>query len=194
MLPSPLIDSPAEPFTSAIEGECAQRERDGVHAFIDFVIDRQGGVAGRTLGPCDGKSGHASGRAWDWMISAKLPEERAKADELIGWLLANDAEMFRRAGLGYIIWDRRIWSAGRPRWRDYGGRNPHTDHVHFSFNHAGADGRTSFYRWLDADQPSSAPVLALTQLNLVPAVIAFVAGFALVTLVPRTKWWQRSVS
>lgn len=174
--------------------------------FLKFVLKHQGGSQGRTLGPCDHISGHASGRAWDWMIRADVTEERAKADELIDWLLANNAEIFRRAGLAYIIWDKQIYSALDPRWKPYDGfdeagdcirppcRSPHTDHVHFSFNIPGADGKTSFYRWLGADMPEVVPPpptpLAKQSANHAPLFIAFAVGLAGAIYLPRTKLWK----
>lgn len=147
------------------ETECDQSEKPGVAAFARFVTGHQGGIIGRIVGPCGPKSGHASGRAWDWMINALDPVERQKADELIAWLLADDQERFRRVGLRYIIWNKRIFSSQQPRWRPYDGydaagrcpsppcRHPHTNHVHFSFSKEGAGGQTSFYRWLDGTDP-----------------------------------------
>jgi len=32
----------------------------------------------------------------------------------------------------YVIWNRKIWSASKPSWRPYTGKNPHTKHVHVS--------------------------------------------------------------
>jgi len=35
----------------------------------------------------------------------------------------------------YIIWNRQIWNPSEsPDWRPYNGENPHTSHVHVSFN------------------------------------------------------------
>jgi hypothetical protein len=199
MLPTPAFDTPPEPLQSSDESVCDQRERPGVHAFLKFVIEHQGGRIGRTVaGTCSAtKSGHNSGRAWDWMIRADVPEERARADELLDWLLANDAEMFRRAGLSYIIWDRKVWSAMMGGgWRNYDGfdsegdciaapcRNPHIDHVHFSFTVPGADGRTSFYKWLDAGAPAVPvpPPAPLAAVNALPAVAGFAIGLG-------ASWW-----
>lgn len=138
--------------------------------FRDFVLAHLGGGEGFIGRDCaDQPSGHYAGRAWDWLISALDPEEKARADELLLWLLERDAEMFRRAGLRYIIWDRKIWSSGARAWKPYDGfdergrctlnacRNPHVDHVHFSFGIDGADGKGSFYDWLRAGMPAAAP-------------------------------------
>lgn len=138
--------------------------------FRDFVLANCGGRHGNTVRACvDRPSGHSSGRAWDWMVNASDEQEKAAADGLIAWLLANDAELFRRAGLTYLIWDRRSWSAVGKGWHPYDGfdeagrcpsgscRNPHLDHVHFSFSKEGADGKTSFYDWLRVGSPQLVP-------------------------------------
>jgi len=170
MLPQPVFDTPVEPLMGSDESACEPNAyRPGVLAFKDFVLEHQGGSNGGTARPCGGStSGHHAARAWDWMIDAYDPEQKARADELLDWLLANDAELFRRAGLAYVIWDKKAWSAFKPYWHPYDGfddqgrcssncRNPHTNHVHFSFNWPGADGKTSFYRWLGTDQPVKPP-------------------------------------
>jgi hypothetical protein len=171
-LPQPVFVGPPEPFMSGDENVCDPQKRPGVEAFADFVLAHQGGVRGRTVAPCGRPSGHSSGRAWDWMINAHQPEQRSRADELIDWLLANNAEIFRRAGLSYIIWNKRIWGAKSQQWKPYDGydelgnctsglcRNPHTDHVHFSFNVPGGAAETSFYAWLADGSPESLPVTA----------------------------------
>lgn len=166
-LPTPTFETPAEPFASPWgERECDQTPKPGVEAFAKFVVEHQGGRYGRIVGPCGVRSGHASGRAFDWMIEADLPDERQAAEELLKWLLARDAEMFRRAGLRYVIWDRQIFSSRSPAWRPYDGydasgacpsppcRHPHRNHVHFSFSREGAAGQTSFYAWLRDGAPA----------------------------------------
>jgi hypothetical protein len=194
MLPTPILTAPVEPLLSADENVCdPQDDRAGVRKFVDFVIANQGGVEGRIVGPCDGKSGHASGRAWDWMVSADDPAERAHADDLVDWLLANGAEMFRRTGLSYVIWDRQIWSAKHPEWRPYDGPSAHTDHVHFSFNALGAEGLTSFYSWLDAGEPvTPAPrPTPLAKVGVNPLLVGFAVGFAALLLASNTEQGQR---
>lgn len=205
MLTTPQFDAPAEPLLGANESLCiGDTDRAGVRAFLEFVLRNQGGEEGRIDGPCGGKSGHAAGRAWDWMIDAHDPAERARADELIDWLLANDAEMFRRAGLYYIIWDKRIWSANNPEWRPYDGydehgacvraggcRNAHTNHVHFSFNAAGADGLTSFYDWLKDGSPSGPTPTPLASVGTGPLLAGFAVGFLVMAFAANTKQGRR---
>lgn len=167
-LPRPAFGTPAEPFAAAwSELICEPTPKPGVLMFRDFVVAHQGGGEGLIGRDCaTAPSGHYAGRAWDWMISALDPDEKARADELIAWLLENDAEIFRRAGLRYIIWDKKFWGTFERRWKPYDGydaqgacpsgscRNPHIDHVHFSFGIDGSDGKGSFYDWLRQGMPT----------------------------------------
>lgn len=207
MLPNPAFNEPAEPFLTSDESACEPNDpKAGVVAWANFLVENVGGGKGRIMGPCNGRSGHAAGRAFDWMVSALDPVDKAKADAVIEWLLANDAEMFRRVGLAYIIWNKKIWSAGSKIWKPYDGfaadgscpsppcRNPHTDHVHFSFNWPGAAGETSWYRWLEGSRPVEPPapvpwVPARIETRL-PAMgaallVGVAAGFGAVV------WWGR---
>jgi hypothetical protein len=48
-------------------------------------------------------------------------------------------EHAKRLGIKYIVWNRRVWSQAKADqgWRPYTGTsNPHTDHVHITFNPA----------------------------------------------------------
>lgn len=170
MLPIPALLTPPEPFAPHwAETECTPGvQRPGVLAWRDFVLEHQGGTdmgIGRRCGSAP--SAHYSNRAWDWGMDASDPAQRARVEELLTWLLDLDAEMFRRVGLRYVIWDRERWSSSSPGWQPYDGydaagnctrprgcRNPHTDHVHFSFGKPGAAGETSFFQWLGSGRPA----------------------------------------
>lgn len=71
---------------------------------------------------------------------------------MVDSLLANDCEFARRAGLMYLIYDRKMvrfypYNGASPGTAsDYHGPSPHTDHVHVSFSWKGARGETSLYR------------------------------------------------
>lgn len=192
-LPSPTFDTAPEPFAEYWgETECDPwAERPGVNAFRDFVLRHQGGGKGHVGRPCGAtgaQSAHYSGRAWDWMISADDPAEEARAVELIDWLTANDGEMFRRAGLIYLIWDRNSFKGYRdpPGWYPYTRSHPHRDHVHFSFSREGAEGQTSFYRWLESVEPGTMPpidappvpnpYMPLARASRWPLVLGFALG------------------
>lgn len=192
-LPQAVFSTPPEGLEPSWgERECDLSEKPGVRLFRDFVLGHEGGWDGGIVRPCPSgdapASGHYSGRAWDWMISALEPGEKARADEVIDWLLANDAEMFRRVGLTYLIWDKRKWGGLRARWEPYDGfdvhgqctrdvcRNPHVSHVHFSFSKAGAAAETSFYDWLQGGEPSQVPIKAAAESPVWPAVVGFGIG------------------
>lgn len=149
------------------QSKCDPNDKPGVLAFRAIVLAREpgtgaGGISrGYSIG---GESEHKEGRAWDWMVSADVPAQKAAAERVIDWLkdkdsYGNDAAMARRFGIMYLIFNRRIWFAGSG-WRTYcvqkakgcvepgtksDVRDPHTSHVHFSFTWAGAKKQTSYW-------------------------------------------------
>jgi len=103
---------------------------------------------------CDvgGQSEHKEGRAWDWRLDATSAEDLARANDFFTWLLATDQygnayAILRRLGIMYMIFNRKIFKAYQADrgWQDYGGPNPHTDHVHFSQSRAAALRQTSWW-------------------------------------------------
>lgn len=69
---------------------------------------------------------HPSGHALDYMISSRQQGDAIAAD-----LIANA----RALGLKYLIWNRRTYNVQRGTWAPYTSTsNPHTDHVHATFN------------------------------------------------------------
>lgn len=75
-------------------------------------------------------SDHPLGLALDFMTL-----DKAKGDALAADLIANAGAY----GVKYIIWYRRVWRNGA--WSPYTSTtNPHTDHVHVSFNAAPGSG------------------------------------------------------
>ena len=157
-VPRRPTDLPAgiEPFAPYQPQEiCFPEAQRGVVAFRDLVLrtyPRTGsdGVVLECSAP--GRSEHKDGRAWDWLVRADVPQEKANAAALLHWLLKTDdagyqAANARRLGIMYIIWDHRMWRSYHADlgWQPYEGANPHTGHVHFSFGWAGALGRTSFF-------------------------------------------------
>ncbi len=152
-LHGPTIDAYATQKTQSCQGGV----RPGLNAFRDMALDAvpeardYGDYACRgTRGARGGLSDHAEGRAWDMGLNAGNPAEKAAADELIDWLLAPDMWGNANAnahmlGLQMIIWNSQVWRADRPTLQPYRGGDSHTDHIHFSFNWAGANGETSFW-------------------------------------------------
>lgn len=100
-----------------------------------------------------GVSEHEDGRAWDWGADHRVPAQRAAGESLLHWLFATDADgnrdaMFRRLGLMYVIWNKRMWGSWDQRWEPYacsGVTDCHVNHIHFSFGWAGALEKTSFW-------------------------------------------------
>lgn len=141
---------------------CDPRWRPGVRRFRNLVL-RQYPATGDlgALRNCtdDATSEHLDGRAWDWEVDVGRPKQFAAATDLLNWLLADGPDgrpgyWARRLGIMYIIYNDRIWGSYRSGegWRDLGGGDPHTDHVHFSFSWAGAAGTTSFWDGTVAEQ------------------------------------------
>lgn len=165
---APDFTEPAEDFAELDPNFiCDPTPKPGVRKFRDFVLRTFGGADLGIVRACTGatlekQDEHMGGRAWDWGTTPDSPEAAA----FLSWLLGNDAEMARRAGVMYVIFDRQIWRAYGPReWQAYTGPSPHTDHVHLSFSRAGAAGETSFY--LDARGVAGAALpLALMLLPL----------------------------
>ncbi|MBM7788792.1 hypothetical protein [Tenggerimyces flavus] len=89
--------------------------------------------------PGRGTGDHARGLALDFMtyelgggVDNPGPKRNFIGNEISAYVLANRA----RLNVTYLIWNRRIASpASNPpwSWRAYTGSNPHTDHVHVSF-------------------------------------------------------------
>lgn len=150
------------------QSKCDPNDKPGVLAFRAVVLAREPGTgAGGISRACSvgGQSEHKEGRAWDWMVSADVPAQKAAADRTIDWLAENDsygneAALARRFGIMYLIFNRRIWFP-ESGWRTYcvqkragcvepgtknDVRDPHTSHVHFSFTWAGAKKQTSYWQ------------------------------------------------
>jgi hypothetical protein len=110
-----------------------------------------------------GTSEHKDGRALDWAASYQNPQQVAEVHAVFSWLFAADAQgnphaMLRRLGIMYIIWNKQIWGTWSQSWQPYscsGVTACHQDHVHFSFDWAGALKKTSF--WTGVVAPPMAP-------------------------------------
>ena len=180
----PALSAPRTPkFGPGIEDppdydgqtKCSPSAKPGVLAFQRKVL-REYPMTG-SLGisrACDigGRSEHKEGRAWDWAADVGDASERAAVRDMLHWLLAEDRNgrdyaRFRRLGLMYMIWNKRIWTPWSG-WRTYctmsgsaclasdgSARSPHTNHVHFSFTRAGAFKNTTWWH------PSRSRVAAL---------------------------------
>ena len=134
--------------------QCLSISQPGVVDFRKLLQEKYGANDGGILRSCNvgGDSDHKEGRAYDWMLDANSSRDRAKADEVLDWLLSTDNHgnthaMARRLGISYIIWDHQWWASWRPHdgWRPYTGWHPHDDHIHFSFSWAGALQQTTYW-------------------------------------------------
>jgi hypothetical protein len=162
---------PVDPYASLEpEDACDPSAKPGVLLFRQWILGKFGEKPGspqNIVRGCDigGPSGHKQGRAWDLMT---LSLEHGQ--KIVDFLTAPDPDtgepdaLARRAGLRYIIWDKQMWRAypyeGRASgaWAPYTkgeAASPHTDHIHFSFSKAGADGLTSLYDRIKQEIPNA---------------------------------------
>lgn len=119
--------------------------RPGVETFKNTILAKYGGKNDGIWGDAahnQHESEHNVGTAWDWG-----QPDSATAHRVIDWLLASEDAWARKLGVGYIIFERRMYRVYAPEkgWTAYTGADPHTGHVHFSFSRAGAMGKTSGY-------------------------------------------------
>ncbi|MGN6333005.1 MAG: peptidoglycan-binding protein [Motilibacteraceae bacterium] len=158
------VAAPYEP-----QNDCDPTAKPGVLAFRQLMLATYPGVgrSGGIVNTCDAEgmsSEHADGRAWDWMLDATDPQQRAVADHLLDWLFAKGPDgswawNARRFGVMYAIWNGRIWGAysADQGWRPYKGSPAHTDHIHFSFSWDGALARTSAWTGAPVTTPDLGP-------------------------------------
>lgn len=71
------------------------------------------------------KSDHNTGRALDLGVNSSI-----KGDAAVTKLQAEA----QQKNIKYIIWNRKIWNPQTNTWRPYNGKDPHTSHIHISFN------------------------------------------------------------
>ncbi|WP_295659402.1 hypothetical protein [uncultured Nocardioides sp.] len=141
---------------------CARADKPGAVALATWLTARGGGW-GAIARPCGGGvSEHSEGRAFDWMLDAGDPAERALADATLAELFAPDADgdphaLAREMGIMYIIWNDRMYASYdhfvAKRYRSSSCRRlrtcsvtlRHRDHVHVSLSRRGGRARTSWY-------------------------------------------------
>lgn len=100
-----------------------------VKPWVQKAADELGNLFGiKTIGgwrKTDPFPDHPSGHAIDLMTTTGTAlAEYARANA-------------KRLGIKYIVWNRQVWSQARAAegWRPYTGTtNPHTDHVHITFD------------------------------------------------------------
>lgn len=169
--PSPVFGAAIDPYAS-YQGQttCATSPTPGAVALRDMVRAAYPGIgsSGPLLRSCGsgGTSEHKDGRAWDWMVDARVPAEKAAADELLAWLTAPDEHgnahaRLRRMGIMYMIYDGKVFKAYQAAkgWQPYTGSNPHVDHVHFSLGWPGARQQTTWWGYGAASWAVATPSL-----------------------------------
>jgi hypothetical protein len=147
------------------ESSCDPVEKRGPKYLRKLLLATYGPVSSNIVRPCTAAdSGHEEGRALDWMVNVRVPEQKAMGDALVAWLQAPDGygnpeAMARRLGISYVIWNNQTWRAYDPArgWTEYNGclakkkqkkawdNTCHRTHVHVSFTWDGANKRTSYY-------------------------------------------------
>ncbi|MGH2712122.1 MAG: hypothetical protein ACRDH9_13095 [Actinomycetota bacterium] len=146
---------------------CKPKPKPGTQALADLLTATYPDTTWIGISrACDigGTSEHKEGRALDWARDATNPAQRNTVSEFLDWLFAtdnhgNENAMFRRLGIMYLIWNRRIWSTWDGDWDVYcvqkkrkckdpdskAALHPHTDHVHISLGWDGARMETSYW-------------------------------------------------
>lgn len=153
------------------QSECDPVAKPGILKLAALLKATYGKDTMYTTRPCadDPTSEHIEGRALDWMVTSRDPNQQAKATAFLDWLLApgadgTPAEMARRMGIMYIGWNNQIWRGYNPiGWAELKGcySKPgtnydtycHRDHVHFSMTWDGAAALTSYW----SDTPMVTP-------------------------------------
>lgn len=143
---------------------CDPVAKPGTARLARLLTDTYPGTRAGTSRACGPEpfSQHSDGRAVDWMVSVRDSGGRAKAEAVLGWLLATDRQqnayaMARRLGVMYLIWNDRIWSAysADEGWRPFSDcadrpkpaddSHCHRNHIHISLSWEGARGATSYW-------------------------------------------------
>jgi MYXO-CTERM domain-containing protein len=136
---------------------CSGGLLEGTRRFGDHLLDAFAGISSyggyscrRNTGDPSQLSVHGTGRALDLMI----PTDDGRADNDAGdpaanWLVTHS----ELVGVQYVIWDRTDWGAHRdpPKTSDYGGPNPHVDHIHMELTDEGAAMETPWFTDIDDD-------------------------------------------
>jgi hypothetical protein len=143
----PYIDgyAPGDP-----QDRCDPTPKPGVVDFRDYLNFWFGHHTAYISRACSelGTSEHKEGRALDYMLPSTDPTSlKILANVLSSDQYGNKHALGRRFGLMYIISNRKIFEFDEANqgWQDYDGKNPHTDHIHFSFSWAGALRQTSWW-------------------------------------------------
>ena len=132
---------------------CSPSAKPGTKALLSALIATWGGSSWGISRMCSvgGTSEHKEGRALDWHMDVKYASHRARVNDALRWITANNGEVAYRLGIMYVIWNQRIWSVYYPElgWRPMASRGSYTanhkDHVHISLSWDGAMAQTSWW-------------------------------------------------
>lgn len=173
--PAPLPPLPPDvPVTIEYEPQttCEDSPKPGALR-LEQIIKGTYGASEYTWIPrdCDrgGRSEHKEGRAIDWMVDVRDPQDRANAEAFLAWLLGPDSAgrpygHALQLGIMYIGWHDRFWRGyDRERgWTELKGcfaktekkydNYCHRNHIHISLTWAGARGE------IPGVAPAPAPV------------------------------------
>jgi hypothetical protein len=156
---------PVEPYAGyEPQTVCSPVAKPGTRALGRWIVASYGGRAGAIARACKGRSisEHKEGRAFDWSLNARSAKDRARAARFLQSVTATGAsgepaELARRMGIMYVIWNDRIYAAyDQFRARPYLSSGcktlkrcsrtlRHRDHLHISLTRLGGAGRTSWY-------------------------------------------------
>lgn len=156
---------PVEPYAGyEPQSACSPVAKPGTRALGRWVVAGFGGRAGAISRACKGRSTseHKEGRAFDWRLNARSRADRARAARFLQRITATGAsgepaELARRMGVMYVIWNDRIYAAydqfrprpylssGCKKLRKCSRTLRHRDHMHISLTRRGGAGRTSWY-------------------------------------------------
>ena len=159
--------APVEPYARYDpQSTCSPTAKAGTRTLGRWIVTTYRGGYGSTSRACRGRSvsEHKEGRAFDWRLDARSRTDRARAARFLARITATgptgeEAELARRMGVMYLIWNDHIYAAYdefRPRsYRSSSCRGirlskcsrtlRHRDHMHISLSRDGARARTSFY-------------------------------------------------
>jgi hypothetical protein len=157
--------APVEPYASyQPQTVCSAWDKPGTKALGHWIVASYGGGYGGISRPCTGRSvsEHKEGRAFDWTLNAASATDRSRAARFLHRILmagptGEPAELARRMGIMYIIFNDRMYAA-----YDHFQVKPylssacrslatcsrtlrHRDHLHISLIRTGGLGRTSWY-------------------------------------------------
>ncbi|MDR1768614.1 MAG: hypothetical protein LBR32_09365 [Propionibacteriaceae bacterium] len=157
---------------------CSPTAKPGTKALLDLLIQTWGGSSWGISRSCasGGTSEHKEGRALDWHMDVNNASEKARVEQALEWMTANNGEVAYRLGIMYIMWDQRIWSIYYQEmgWRTFSDRGSYTanhkDHVHISLTWDGAMEQTSWWTGVPVTTPLLGPCGTTGQPACLPVI------------------------